>query len=124
MDRVVTAAGTLYTVPCEAVFDTHPKVRRTALVGVPDGDASRPVLCVELEPDEKGAERGSVATELLEIGARHAHTRDIRSLLFHKSFPVDIRHNAKIGRAELARFAARRLRSKRWAQAGSASTAR
>jgi acyl-CoA synthetase (AMP-forming)/AMP-acid ligase II len=123
-DRVVTAAGTLYTVPCEAVFDTHPKVRRTALVGVPSGEASRPVLCVELDPDEKAADRGSVATELLEIGAKHAHTREIHTVLFHDSFPVDIRHNAKIGRAELARFAARRLRWKRWARAGSTSTPR
>ena len=32
--RVVTAGGTLYTIPCEAVFNTHPEVARSALVGV------------------------------------------------------------------------------------------
>ena len=36
--------------------------------------------------------------------------RAIRTVVFHHSFPVDIRHNAKIGRGELARFAARQLR--------------
>ena len=54
--------------------------------------------------------KGVVKDELLELGARHAHTRDIREILFHPGFPVDIRHNAKIGRPELARWAARRLR--------------
>jgi acyl-CoA synthetase (AMP-forming)/AMP-acid ligase II len=111
-DRVATADRTLYTVACEGVFDSHPQVRRTALVGVPDAGAERPVLCVELLASEKGADRDRVSAELLELGARHAHTRAIRTVIFHPSFPVDIRHNAKIGRPELARFAARKLRSR------------
>ena len=32
--RVTTPVGALFTIPCEAVFNLHPKVRRTALVGV------------------------------------------------------------------------------------------
>src|SRR5262249_4116845 len=32
--RVQTAAGTLFTIPCEGVFNEHPAVFRTALVGV------------------------------------------------------------------------------------------
>ena len=108
-DRVKTQGGTLHTVPCEAVFDTHPKVRRSALVGVPGGRGTEPVLCVELLTGSR-ADRRRVKDELLELGARHAHTRDIREILFHPGFPVDIRHNAKIGRPELARWAARRLR--------------
>ncbi len=48
--RVVTATPggeTLFTIPCEAVFNTHPAVFRTALVGVGSPGAMRPVLCVE-----------------------------------------------------------------------------
>ncbi len=116
-DRVTTAQGTLHTVPCEAVFDSHPKVRRTALVGVPSAGAIEPVLCVELLDAERRAERNRIAGELLEIGARQSHTRAIRTVLFHKAFPVDIRHNAQIGRPELARWAARRLRRRRRAPA-------
>jgi acyl-CoA synthetase (AMP-forming)/AMP-acid ligase II len=116
-DRVTTAHGTLYSVPCEAVFDTHPRVRRTALVGVSVAGELEPVLCVELLASEKRANGDAVTAELLEIGARHDHTRTIRSVLFHPAFPVDIRHNAKIGRPELARWAARRLRRKRRASA-------
>lgn len=120
-DRVKTAHGTLHTVPCEAVFDTHPLVRRTALVGVPAAGGEEPVLCVELLAGASKAERGAVTTGLLEIGARHPHTRTIRTVLYHRGFPVDIRHNAKIGRAELARWATRRLRSRRRATASVAS---
>ena len=37
-------------------------------------------------------------------------TRDIAHFLVHPGFPVDVRHNAKIGREELARWAEERLR--------------
>ena len=45
--RVQTPSGTLFTIPCEGVFNIHPKVARTALVGVGPAGLSRPVLCVE-----------------------------------------------------------------------------
>ncbi len=32
--RVILAGETLFTIPCEAIFNTHPAVARTALVGV------------------------------------------------------------------------------------------
>ncbi len=34
--RVICAGRTLFTIPCEAVFNTHPDVFRSALVGVGD----------------------------------------------------------------------------------------
>ncbi len=100
--RVQTPQGELYTVPCEGVFNTHPGVYRSALVGV-DG---RPVVCVELEA---GANAEKVRVELAEIGARHPHTASVHSFLVHPGFPVDIRHNAKIGRPALAEWARGRL---------------
>jgi acyl-CoA synthetase (AMP-forming)/AMP-acid ligase II len=105
--RVVVASGTLFTVPCEAVFNAHPAVYRSALVGAQKGGETRPVLCVELEkggrPDE------ALTRELLALGAEHEHTREIATILYHDGFPVDVRHNAKIGREKLALWAARRL---------------
>ncbi|MDX2436002.1 MAG: fatty acid CoA ligase family protein [Acidobacteriota bacterium] len=100
--RVRTAAGDLYTVPCESVFNTHPDVYRTALVGIGEQGAQRPVLCVELEPNTAATEHSRIRAELLEIGTSFDHTREIGTVLFHPGFPVDIRHNAKIGRSELA----------------------
>nr|MBA3250613.1 AMP-binding protein [Geodermatophilaceae bacterium] len=105
--RVLTAAGPLFTVPCEQVFNAHPAVFRTALVGVGPPGAQEPVLCVELE---RTARRQRPTAELLALGARHERTAAIRTVLYHRGFPVDIRHNAKIDRVALARWAARRRR--------------
>jgi len=43
--------------------------------------------------------------ELRTIGAQYAHTKDIAHFLIHPGFPVDIRHNAKIGREILTLWA-------------------
>lgn len=102
--RVETQGGTLYTEQAEPVFNTHPDVRRSALVGVGAPGAQTPVLCVELKPGVH-RERSAIEAELLNLGGLHAHTRTIQRVLFHTGFPVDIRHNAKIGREALARWA-------------------
>ena len=107
--RVTTPAGSLDTIPVEAVFNTHPAVARTALVGVGPPGKQTPVLCVELEPAARGTDRTTLTKELLAIGAKHEHTRGIASVLYHPSFPVDVRHNAKIFREKLAAWAARRV---------------
>ena len=45
---------------------------------------------------------------LLEIARSHAQTARIERVWFHDSFPVDVRHNAKIHRPQLAEWAAAR----------------
>jgi olefin beta-lactone synthetase len=107
--RVILAGETLFTIPCEAIFNTHPAVARTALVGVTRRGEVVPVICVEALARLSRAERQRVRCELLERGAEFAHTQKIQTILFHRSFPVDIRHNAKIFREKLAVWAARRL---------------
>jgi acyl-coenzyme A synthetase/AMP-(fatty) acid ligase len=106
--RVITPEETLFTIPCEAVFNTHPDVCRTALVGVGEPGKRIPVLCVELEKGRR-VDREKVRRELLEIGRNHIHTHGITTILFHPGFPVDIRHNAKIFREKLAIWAARKV---------------
>jgi acyl-CoA synthetase (AMP-forming)/AMP-acid ligase II len=107
--RVETRDGTLFTVPCESVFNTHPKVFRTALVGVGERSDQKPVLCVELEKGVGRSEHERIRQQLLDLGAEFGHTRQIRTVLFHPGFPVDIRHNAKIGRRALAEWAKPRV---------------
>ena len=104
--RVVTSQGTFFTEPVEGVFNTHPDVFRTALVGVSRQGQVEPVLCVEME---SGRRNPNVAAELMEIGARYSQTSPIRTFLIHTGFPVDIRHNSKIFREKLAEWAARKL---------------
>jgi len=111
--RVVTAEGTLFSVPCETIFNAHPDVRRTALVGVRsrrgEGGPETPVLCVELEPGAGRADPKRVVGELLELGQSAPHTRAIATVLFHPAFPVDARHNSKIVREKLALWAEAQL---------------
>ncbi len=107
--RVVTARETLYSIPVEGVFNTHPRVLRSALVGIGRKGSQRPVLCVELETKAGKPKQEQIRSELLAIGSRYAHTKQIREILFHSAFPVDIRHNAKIFREKLAVWAEGKL---------------
>jgi len=107
--RVVTQSGTLYTIPCEAVFNIHPDVYRTALVGIKMNGKIEPVICVELEETSKGKDLAKIEHELLALGAGKPHTKSIKTVLFHDGFPVDIRHNAKIFREKLGVWAQKKL---------------
>jgi acyl-CoA synthetase (AMP-forming)/AMP-acid ligase II len=108
--RVVTSGETLYTIPCESIFNTHPLVYRSALVGIGSRNHQVPVICIELKKAKPRIHRKTIKAELLELAARHEITREIKILLFRDSFPVDIRHNAKIFREQLAVWAARRVK--------------
>jgi hypothetical protein len=66
------------------------------------------VLCYELQPGIT-AEPAHLEAELRAIAARHPHTARITAYLPHPGFPVDIRHNAKIGREKLAVWATTQL---------------
>lgn len=108
--RVETRRSTLYTEPVELVFNQHPGVARSALVGVGPAGHRAPVVVVE--PKERRALRDRrAAAELVdglrELGARYPMTAAITTFLIHPSFPVDIRHNAKIFRERLAAWAER-----------------
>lgn len=97
--RLELESETMFTVPCEKVFDTHPAVYRSALVGPKLGGHPQPTLCVELEPGHH--DWTSVERELREIAQAHPKLHAINSFVQHPGFPVDIRHNAKIGREKL-----------------------
>ena len=102
--RVQTQDGPMFTVPCEAIFNTLPEVRRTALVGLGETGASRPAICVELMPEATWAQ---TEPKLRALGAEHAVTQSIDTFLHHRgAFPVDVRHNSKIFREKLATWAA------------------
>lgn len=111
--RVQTAAGPMYTVPCEAIFNQHPRVYRSALVGVGPAGRQRPVIVVEPWPEwrpESESDRTALLGELRDLAQAHVHTRGIQDFLIHPAMPVDIRHNAKIFREQLALWAASQVR--------------
>lgn len=104
--RVETAQGPLYTEQVEPIFNAHPQVRRSALVGVGKLGQQQPVLCVELQPEVAIAHVPAILDELRSIALQRPGTAMIQQFLQHPGFPVDIRHNAKIGREKLAVWAA------------------
>ena len=100
--RVITKSGTMYTVCCEAIFNEHPKVFRAALVGIGLKGQQQPVLIVELH-DRKTTD--GIVSDLKQMALENELTRTIEHFLIHPSFPVDIRHNAKIFREKLTIWA-------------------
>jgi olefin beta-lactone synthetase len=100
--RVLTPAGVLFTESVEGIFNAHPAVYRSALVGVEKGEINEPWLWVELKPDARGMDQKRLKLELLDLAKSHAMTRSITNILFHPAFPTDGRHNSKIIRERLA----------------------
>lgn len=108
--RVTLSDGqTLFTEQIEGIFNAHPLVYRSALVGVKRDRQVQPVLWVELEPSAKAADKSRLRAELLQLAADKPAAQSIRTVLFHPDFPTDVRHNSKIIREKLANEAQRRL---------------
>ncbi|MGD9082643.1 MAG: fatty acid CoA ligase family protein [Desulfobacterales bacterium] len=107
--RVAIEETTLFTIPCEAIFNNHPMVFRSALVGIGPPNRQKPVVCIELEPKKDKVKKKKIEKELLELAQQNEFTKKIDTILFCKSFPVDIRHNSKIFREKLAIWAEKKL---------------
>lgn len=105
--RVVTEYGTMYTVCCEAIFNNHPQVFRSALVGIGQPGHVTPVLIVERHD---GKVEKDIIPELKQMARENELTTMIEHFLVHPGFPVDIRHNAKIFREKLALWAAGKVK--------------
>jgi acyl-CoA synthetase (AMP-forming)/AMP-acid ligase II len=107
-ERVETQHGLLCTEQVEPIFNAHPNVARSALIAT-GHDGRRPAIVVEPVSRDVVATaslRRKLVRELRELGAARPHTDLIRLAYLHPHFPVDVRHNAKIHRLALARWAA------------------
>uniref|UniRef100_UPI00321657DD fatty acid CoA ligase family protein n=1 Tax=uncultured Draconibacterium sp. TaxID=1573823 RepID=UPI00321657DD len=106
--RIETVSETMFTIPVEAVFNRHPQVERSALVGVVTNGKTKPVVCIQTK---KGAGKNKeLVNELNELARKNEVTSRISEFLFHKNFPVDARHNAKIYREKLAEWAQEKIK--------------
>jgi acyl-CoA synthetase (AMP-forming)/AMP-acid ligase II len=101
--RIETRDGMLAPVAVESVFNQHPAVFRTALVGVGEPGGEMPVACVELEPGKKFSPQ--LEAELIALTRGTWIEGRVTRFLAHRGFPVDVRHNSKIRRDVLARWA-------------------
>jgi acyl-CoA synthetase (AMP-forming)/AMP-acid ligase II len=109
--RVVTKNGTLFSIPCEAIINEHPDIYRSALVGIKDGMGgvvATPVIIVEPKKN-RTINKKRLIEEVKERAGQSEFTRGIEHFLIHNNFPVDIRHNAKIFREQLAIWAQKKI---------------
>ncbi|QDU09587.1 fatty acid CoA ligase family protein [Gimesia aquarii] len=109
---VETTQGAMFTIRCEAIFNEHPRIYRSALVGVGAKPNQKPVMIVEPEQGEfpeSQPDREQLTQELLALGQVNSLTQSIETVLFHRSLPVDIRHNVKIFREKLVPWAEKQI---------------
>ncbi|HEY0944610.1 MAG TPA: fatty acid CoA ligase family protein [Opitutaceae bacterium] len=108
-ERVETSDGSLFTEQVEPIFNALEAVRRCALIGLGDRGRQRPAVVVEpADPTViNSSERcRRLARELRQLALQQTSPiRRINLFYFHPAFPVDVRHNAKIHRLTLARWA-------------------
>lgn len=107
VERVVTPGGMVFDPECcEQVFNCHEKVYRTALVGLGTPEKRVPGIVVQPKPGEFPSGVDEIhrwVAELKQLGSQCEKTAPIRHFFFRKEFPVDVRHNAKIHRLQLAK---------------------
>lgn len=102
---------TYFSICCERILNTHPAVKRSALVEVQLGGLTTPIICIELL--EKQTESSlKLFNELRFSADKYEDTRGIKHFLVHDGFPMDIRHNAKIYREKLALWAQSEIKKK------------
>jgi acyl-CoA synthetase (AMP-forming)/AMP-acid ligase II len=90
--------------PVELIFNAHEKVRRSALVALNEGGHTKPAIVIEPHPQfwpESSETKEIFRRELKNLAAHSPLTAAIEKIFFHRSFPVDARHNAKIFRDKL-----------------------
>lgn len=105
-ERVESKEGVLFTDPIEALFNKQDGVFRSALIGLGVAPNQIPAIVIEPEPGRWPLNREaelSWAKQLLEAIPKDSAAARVKQIFFHKAFPVDVRHNAKIHRLSLAR---------------------
>ena len=105
--HLVEYQGTpLFSDCVEAPFNEHPSLKRCALIKILRNGIELPALAIEIE-DSKTIALSVIKAELLDIALKF-NLPMIEDFYLHPSFPVDVRHNAKIHRIELGRWAQNR----------------
>ena len=100
-ERVQATDGVLFTDPIEAIFNQQNGVFRSALIGLGEPGNQVPAIVIEPEQDQQAGEEWSEI--LLNAIPEDSSAAQVKRVFFHKSFPVDVRHNAKIHRLTLAK---------------------
>lgn len=106
VEKVRTADGDLPTESVEPAFRQHPQVFRCALIGLGVAPSQVPALVVEPRagafPTDDAA-RARFIAELRDVAKTCPLAERVKHIVFQRALPVDVRHNAKIHRLQLAK---------------------
>ncbi|MSS99046.1 MAG: peptide synthase [Opitutales bacterium] len=106
VEKIRTPEGDLATESLEPAFRQHPQVFRCALIGIGAAPDQSPALVVEPRPghfpETEDARRRFIA-EMREIALVNPQAARVKQIVFQHALPVDVRHNAKIHRLQLAK---------------------
>lgn len=105
-EKVETSLGAITTESIEPLFRDHEAVERCALIGIGKPTQQTPALVIELKPEFiplNSVEKESLLRSLRQKASNHPLAMQIKEIIFQDKLPVDVRHNAKIHRLQLAR---------------------
>ena len=112
VEKVRTADGHLPTESVEPAYRQHPQVFRCALIGLGVAPSQVPALVVEPRagafPADDAARERFIA-ELRDVAQTCPLAERVKHIVFQRALPVDVRHNAKIHRLQLAKEWTKRL---------------
>ena len=106
---ITTPDGPVTPVGVEQGIETRPEVAQAAVVGV--GPAGTQAVVAVVVPATESA--GPLADPVLAAAARDASGTPLAAVLTVRRLPTDIRHNSKIDRAAVSRWAGRVLAGRR-----------
>lgn len=98
--RVETKTDRYFPTPIESIFNNHPNVMRSALIGIGRPGEQTPAIVIQADKKQL-ANRTQFSKELKDLAQSNDLTKNIDQFYFTKEFPVDIRHNIKIDRLKL-----------------------
>lgn len=98
---------THYPIAVEAIFNQHSEIKRCALIEIKKNLTVTPALAIERHDGQTKWDR-DFENELKVLASSNVHTRIITDFFLHPSFPVDVRHNIKIDRSKLSKWAQQR----------------
>lgn len=112
-DVIHWGSFTFYPAQCEAIFNACDRVKQCAVVPLGPKAVGKPALVVELYVDDPAYNSEPPAAELCQelrtYKDKHSLLKEIDHLFVCPQLPVDIRHNAKINREELSKWALERF---------------
>jgi acyl-coenzyme A synthetase/AMP-(fatty) acid ligase len=106
VEAIRATEGHLPTESLEPAFRQHPQVFRCALIGI--GAAANQTAALVVEPrsgsfPETETDRRRFVAELRDLARIHPLAGRVKHIVFQRALPVDVRHNAKIHRLQLAK---------------------